>query len=78
MKKLSKLKCNRLGWKDHRDRRNVMSNLRKNGKIVTWYKFRDKFKNCILKNFRHAEGVVCIATDTEDPNTDFEERHMHE
>ena len=41
-----------------------MSNIRINGKIVTWDKFRDKFKNYILNHFRHAEDAIYI-TDTE-------------
>ena len=44
--------------------------------MVTWDKFCDKFNNYILKDFRHAEDVVCIVTDTQDQTMYFEARHM--
>ena len=40
------------------DRRNIMANLKKTGKIVTWETFGDKLKNYILKCFIHAEDIV--------------------
>ena len=58
------------------DRRNIMSTLVKTRKRVTWDKFCDIFKNYILKNCRHAEDFVCIATDIEAPATSLEEIHM--
>ena len=48
-----------------------MSTLRKNGKIVTWDNFCERFNNYILNNFRHSEDLFCIVTDLEDPITDF-------
>ena len=45
---------------------------------VTWDKFHGKFNNYILKKFRHAEEVVCIATDMEDQTTAFEAIHTTE
>ena len=47
-------------------------------KAVIWDKFCQKSRNHILKNFRHAEDVVCIETDMEDPTTNFEAGHMPE
>ena len=55
-----------------------MSPLGKTGKTVTWEKFCDKFNICILKNFRHVEDVVYIATDLEYLTTAFKARHMPE
>ena len=55
-----------------------MSTLKKTGKRVTWDKFCDKFNNCILNNFRHAENVVFIVTDMEDLTINFEAIYMSE
>ena len=55
-----------------------MSTLGKTGKRVTQDNFHEKFKSYILKNFRHAEEVVCILTDLEDQATAFKERYTPE
>ena len=47
-------------------------------KRATWDKFPEKFKIYILKKFRHAEDVVWISTDMEDPTTALEAKHMPE
>ena len=53
-----------------------MYTLRKTGDRVIWDELQEKSENYNLKNFRHADDVVCIATDLEDPSTPFLERKI--
>ena len=53
-----------------------MSTLVKFGKRVTWDKFWEKIKDCILENFINAEDIMCIATDLEEPSAIFKARQM--
>ena len=39
-------------------------------------KILEKLKNYVLKNFKHAENVVCVPTDLTDPTINFESKFM--